>query len=266
MKKFKYAIIGKGFIFSRHVQAVEDTGGEVIVTCDIDPKKEADFLDYREMFDSKIMNDVDVVVICTPNHLHAEMVRGALHIGKTVLCEKPLTINTDFNGLEGVNVVQQLHYHPLFETICEKLKKAKKVKTVLRAYRDKEYWDSWKGDEAKSGGVVYVLGAHMFDLLVHALGSDFKIEEAFDNVRTSKGMIKFGDTEVEYDFEFLDSRKGQTRHLEIDGEKYVLSLRDNLSFEGLHDKVYVALHNGESRKINDIIPSINLMDTIKKVG
>ena len=127
---YKYAIIGKGFIFSRHVEAIELTGGKVVLTCDIDTTKGADFLDYREMLDSPKMKEVDVVVICTPNHLHAEMVRDVLHIGKTVLCEKPLTINTDFSGMEGVNVVQQLHYHPLFDTICQKLRKAKKVKEV----------------------------------------------------------------------------------------------------------------------------------------
>lgn len=263
----KYAIIGSGgFIAPRHRQAIEDTGGEVVVTCDIDPDKGADFLYHRDMLGHEKMEEVDVVVICTPNYLHAEMVRDFLRYGKTVLCEKPLTINTDFQGLSDAFVVQQLHYHPLFNEICSKLKKAKKVKAVLRAYRDEAFWASWKGDEAMSGGVVYILGAHIFDLLIHALGDDFTIIQAEDSMRRSTGVLKLGSATVEYSFEFLDSRTGQTRHLEIDGEKYVLSLRDNLSFEGLHDKVYEAVEAGTAARCRDVKASVKMMDRIKKTG
>lgn len=262
---FNYAILGMGFIYPRHVEAISLTGGKVVLTCDIDPTKGADYTNYRDMFlSNKFKEDVDYVVICTPNHLHPEMVRDALRTGKQVLCEKPLTITTDFSFMEGVNIVHQLHFHPLFDEICQKLKGAKKVKAVLRAYRDEEFWASWKGDEAKSGGVVYILGSHIWDLLVSALGSDFKIIKANDSMRYSTGVIMLGGVEIEYCFEFLVSRDGQTRHLEIDGEKYILSLKDNLSFEGLHDKVYLAMNAGRASKLEDVKTSICLIDAIKK--
>src|SRR5437867_2842810 len=37
-----------------------------------------------------ILADVDVVDICTPTHLHYEMVMAAAEAGKQVVCEKPL--------------------------------------------------------------------------------------------------------------------------------------------------------------------------------
>ena len=92
----------------------------------------------------------------------------------------------------------------------------------------------------QSGGVVYVLGSHIFDLLVTILGNDIIVINATDSMRKSQGILSIGRTIVDFDFEFLDTREGQTRHLEIDGEKHILSLKDNLSFEGLHDKVYLA--------------------------
>lgn len=44
--------------------------------------------DYRELLDDA---GVDVVVLCTPPKLHADMIIEALQAGKHVICEKPLT-------------------------------------------------------------------------------------------------------------------------------------------------------------------------------
>jgi predicted dehydrogenase len=39
--------------------------------------------------------DVDVVHICTPNHLHRALAEAALAAGKHVICEKPLAVDED---------------------------------------------------------------------------------------------------------------------------------------------------------------------------
>ena len=262
-----YAIIGSGgFIAPRHVTAIESVGGVVYTDCDIDPSKKAHFLDYREMLNDNIMNMVDAVVICTPNHLHAEMARASLYAGKRVLCEKPLTINTDFSFLDDISVVLQLRYHPLFLGIVEALRGAKEVNVVLRAYRDARFYNCWKGDEQKSGGVVYILGSHIFDLLIYALGNKYKLLDVEDSMKRSSGTIMFGNIRVNFDLTFLNDRDGQTRHLEIDGKKWQLSVKDNLSFEGLHDLVYEAFLAGTAPKLSEVIPSIVLLDKIKKQG
>jgi len=259
----KYAIIGKGFIYQRHVDAIKDTGGELVCDCDCDPTKGADYTDYREMLLSED-HEFDTVVICTPNHLHAEMARMALFFGNRVLCEKPPTINTDFLFLNEVNVVSQLRYHPFFNEICKAMKGAKEIKVVLKALRDDHFWKSWKGDELLSGGVVYIMGSHVFDVVVCALGSNYEILDVSDGMKKSYGNIKFGDKRVLFDMEFLDNRDDQGRFIEVDGKEYTLSLRDNLSFEGLHDKVYEALNAGTAPKLSDMKETIKLLDKIKK--
>jgi predicted dehydrogenase len=54
--------------------------------------------DWRELIDRK---DIDVIDICVPNNLHAEIAMAAAAAGKMILCEKPLAMN----GPEGKKMV-----------------------------------------------------------------------------------------------------------------------------------------------------------------
>src|SRR5215468_26983 len=46
--------------------------------------------DWRKLLDRK---DIDLIDICTPNNLHAEIAMAAAQAGKMILCEKPLAMN-----------------------------------------------------------------------------------------------------------------------------------------------------------------------------
>ena len=63
-------------------------------------------------------DDIDVIDICTPNNLHADIAIEAAKHGKAILCEKPLSMNT----AEG-------------ETMCEAVEKAGVPNTVWYNYR-----------------------------------------------------------------------------------------------------------------------------------
>jgi len=55
--------------------------------------------DWRKLVDRK---DIDLIDICVPNNLHAEIARAAAAKGKWILCEKPLAMN----GPEGQKMVE----------------------------------------------------------------------------------------------------------------------------------------------------------------
>jgi predicted dehydrogenase len=55
--------------------------------------------DWRKLVERK---DIDVVDICTPNNVHAEIAMAAARAGKMILCEKPLAMT----GPEGLKMVE----------------------------------------------------------------------------------------------------------------------------------------------------------------
>lgn len=261
----KYATIGLGFVFPRHKESIDNTGGKIVLTCDIDSSKNPDFLDYKEMFLSERFREVDTVVILTPNYLHSQMVRDALKTGKTVICEKPLTIFGDFDDLGGVNTVLQLRRHPKLNYIRSLLKPDNNVISIkTRAYRDAEYWKSWKGDIKKSGGPLYVLGIHLLDLVMFLLGDKYEIKKSEHSEKKATGIINFGNNITDYWVEFLDSRDEQIRSLIINGEEVVLSIKDNLSFEGLHTRVYEDILEGKGSCLEEVKKSLILTDELLK--
>lgn len=94
----KYGIIGCGAIAQRrHIPECHDNPDSVVAALS-DPVKErvealcehygaAPYTDHNKMLKEA---DIDAVVVCGPNQLHASMSIEAFKAGKHVLCEKPM--------------------------------------------------------------------------------------------------------------------------------------------------------------------------------
>jgi predicted dehydrogenase len=101
----KAAIAGTGFIGRVHARALRLAGAELVGVAASSPSSAASAaaeLGAARAFDSadELVRDpdVDVVHICTPNHLHVPLAEAALAAGKHVICEKPLA--TDAAGAQ----------------------------------------------------------------------------------------------------------------------------------------------------------------------
>ena len=110
--KLRVGVIGAGAVAQvAHLPAVSKLeDAELVAICDIDvPKAQAlagrfNVPDvYDDIEDLLRIANPDVVVICTPNHLHEVHTVTALSAGAHVLCERPLAL--DAQGLERVKQV-----------------------------------------------------------------------------------------------------------------------------------------------------------------
>jgi predicted dehydrogenase len=91
-------LIGVGMIGEVHARAVRAAGGIVAAIAGADVLALPDAAQrlgaerWGSADDVIRADDIDVVHICTPNHLHAQLATEALEAGKHVICEKPLTL------------------------------------------------------------------------------------------------------------------------------------------------------------------------------
>ena len=264
----KWAIIGLGFISTRHRQAISDSGGELVVTCDTDPKKSADCGDWRALMASRLWHEVTHVAICTPTHTHEEIARAALATGKQVLCEKPLTIHDDYYGLENVGVVLQLRYNPRVREM--KTAGVSHVAIRVKTYREPEYWQSWKGNPLLSGGILYNMGVHYVDLLTHLLGQPLEIiSSQLDWKYRATGSVRFERGIGDYDIELTRESCPTIREItadgvsgDIEGATIPLSDASSQTYRNLHSEVYKEFVAGRGLTVLDARPSLRLIQRI----
>lgn len=89
-ENMKAAIIGLGVIGKVHYEVLKRQGEDIVALCDIDAAKLNGYDNVKKYFDYKKMLDeeqIDVVHICTPHYLHADMTIYALERNVNVLCE-----------------------------------------------------------------------------------------------------------------------------------------------------------------------------------
>jgi predicted dehydrogenase len=137
--------------------------------------------DWREVVASP---DIDVIDVCTPGHLHAEIAIAALAAGKHVLCEKPLanslaeaeamTIAAEEAEARGALSMVGFNYRrtPALAYARELVREGRlgDIRHIRAVYLqdwivDEEFPLVWRLDKEKSGsGALGDLGAHIIDI------------------------------------------------------------------------------------------------------
>lgn len=195
---FRVGVIGLGFIGDTHIQAFNQIPNvEVSAVCDLSQdqidaciKKHPVLRATRDYHELLALHDLDLVVVCLPNNLHAPVTIQALHAGHNVLCEKPmantvhdakamieaakanqrvLSIALNFRwqyfGPDAFHLKQLLEDNQLGRIYYVRVHYLRRMTFPLAGY------ERWNLDVEKSGGGVLMdLGPHMLDLAMWLLG------------------------------------------------------------------------------------------------
>lgn len=300
MKNF--AITGvAGYIAPRHLQAIKDTGNQLVAA--VDPNDSVGILDKYfpdvsfftefERFDrhleklrrEKSQEKVDYLTICSPNNLHDAHIRLALRVGANAICEKPLVLNPwNLDALQELEqetsarvfTVLQLRVHPALLELKQKLskEKSKQKHEIVLSYitsRGLWYYFSWKGMIEKSGGIATNIGIHFFDFLMWLFGD---VQSSILHLKDDKkmsGFMELKNANVKWflstdrnDLPKETSKKGGStfRSITVDGNEIQFSD----GFTDLHTRVYEETLKGNGFGIEDARPSIVLVRKLRSAS
>jgi UDP-N-acetyl-2-amino-2-deoxyglucuronate dehydrogenase len=240
----KFYVIGKGFIYPKHQEAIESVGGEI----------------------TDNINKADWVVILTPNFLHYKMVCDAINLNKNVLCEKPLALSSRAckNIIKKAQekrvkiiTVSQLRYLPILKKV--KIKKKNSIKIDVDVHRDEKYFKSWRGDERRSGGILFNLGIHYFDIIINLFGEPINAGNIIFGRNENIGQFAGKNYCCHYRFSYLANQDEQKRIFKINGVNYDLKTNDNM-----HKFIYKDLLSGMGMEPKEALKAILLIERLNK--
>lgn len=206
------AIIGYGNIAKLHEQVLKQQGHEIIAVCDCNEDALSSapgrnhYTDYVEMLDRE---QIDVVHICTPHYLHAQMIIDALTRNINVLCEKPLCIReediprileAEASSKAQLGVCLQNRYNAANRAVKAYLEGKKSLcgTASVTWYRDAAYYASgaWRGKwDTEGGGVLINQALHTLDLVQWFVGMPEQLRASI-SCMTLADAIEVEDTAV----------------------------------------------------------------------
>jgi scyllo-inositol 2-dehydrogenase (NADP+) len=206
----RVAIVGYGLAGSVfHAPLVAATAGmtvSAVVTSNAERASQARLAyDGVRVFDSvdevwPRADEIDLIVIATPNRLHAPIAHAAIAAGVPVVVDKPFAVTVgeaqsvvDAAAAHGVplSVFQNRRWDGDFLTL-QRLLGEGALGDITRFESRFERWrpvikDGWResGDEADAGGLLFDLGAHLIDQALVVFGPVTQVYAEIDERRES---------------------------------------------------------------------------------
>jgi UDP-N-acetyl-2-amino-2-deoxyglucuronate dehydrogenase len=285
-----------GYIAPRHLKAIKDTGNTLLAAYDpfdsvgiLDSYfPTCDFFVEYERFDRHVDKlrrrdiKIDYLSVCSPNYLHDSHIRFGLKNNADVICEKPLVLNPwnvealiEMEKETGHRIynILQLRLHPHVIKLKQMVADSPPDKVfdfdlTYITSRGNWYFTSWKGEEAKSGGIATNIGVHFFDMLTWIFGG---VKQNTVHIYThdrAAGYLELGRARVRWFLSIdptslpqsaIDKNMRTYRSMTIGGEEIEFSD----GFADLHTSSYKEIFEGRGFTVSEALPSIQTVYDIR---
>lgn len=221
---YRVAFIGFGGIahsnhINPHFELEAEGKTELVAVCDIRPnvfdeaiainigigaanlpEKVKRYADYKEMLANE---EIDIVIVCVPTFLHAEVAIYALQTGHHVLCEKPMSLKYEdcvkmCEAAKAADKKLMIGQSVRFGAQSKYIKKLiedgtyGKVKSALFQRKSAPPtwgWDNWYMDYNRSNGAIMDFHIHDVDFARCAFGEPKKVSCCTADVYSGKDIV-----------------------------------------------------------------------------
>lgn len=278
----RYAIVGLGSRAKMYVEActgVHRDVAELVAVADVNAGRinhylgqiEAKPAAYASADELLAQENVDRVIVTTPDYTHASVVIAALEAGADVIVEKPLTIDaqscrdiaaTIEKTGKSVTVTFNYRYSPRNSALREVIAAGTIGKVtsvhfewVLDTAHGADYYRRWHREKAKSGGLLVHKASHHFDLV------NWWIHDVPTRVYASGGLRFYGS-------ENATSRGLGTRpsrgSIDVDSrDPFMLDMRENPALKALY--LDNESYDGYLRDQDVFAPGITIEDNLSVI-
>jgi predicted dehydrogenase len=220
----RFAVVGCGHIGRRHIEMIRRRpDAELTAVCDLLPVDYHPVPAFSDL--EKLLADAppfDVLNICTPNGLHAQMALRALETGHHVVIEKPMALGThDAEQIlqtaarcqRHVFCVMQNRYSPpsrWLKSVIDNHLLGEIYWVQINCYwnRDARYYlpGGWHGTRTLDGGTLFTQFSHFIDLMYWLFGDITNIRARFADFN-HQALTDFEDSGVAA-FDFIRGGMG----------------------------------------------------------
>ncbi|MDA1313558.1 MAG: Gfo/Idh/MocA family oxidoreductase [Acidobacteria bacterium] len=214
-KSLGVGIVGTGWVSGEYIKAaLHNPNCEITGICSRSPSRAESIIREYGLSNCRVtadlsqmlaQDDVDIVVLCTPNFLHAEQGIAAARAGKHVIVEKPVAIDLpSLRKLDkavksaGVKTVVSfvLRWNPMFDNIRAMLSQ-KLIGKLF--YAEVDYMHAidvrnrlhrWHNKKELGGGALLAAGCHAVDGLRWFM-QDEAVEVSAYSARSKKNPLRF---------------------------------------------------------------------------
>jgi len=199
--KLKFGIIGFGKIGQLRKRIIEELSiGEVVAISDphIDSSNLNKNIFLTSDYDELLKQDIDCVIIATPNNITSTAAISALKSGKHIFCEKPpgrnlkevLSIKKAYDNTDGIKLKFGFNHRCHYSVMeAKRIMNSRQMGKLMwaRGFYGKSggisFEEEWRSSSnIAGGGILLDQGIHMIDLLNYFMGDFNSIKSYVDKI------------------------------------------------------------------------------------